>query len=160
VLRIALVAIVACAAAAGAIHVLVDYSGTIGRSYPDGRPVAIEGRPMGVAASPSTLDLTVKRANGTVTVTFDRGEWYVAGLERDLRGLDRIRVEGVVTVALDVKATDVTAPDALGRHRWDRMAVASETERSRLDAEWDAFRERASAIAPVPEAGIPRLTIG
>lgn len=129
---------------------------------PQGKGALVEGRPEGTGATSSALKLHVRVSpSQTKVVSFDRRDWYVAGLEQRLADADLafVRASGVVTVALEVDAEDVLVPEELGAYRWDRMPEASHAKRSELDREWDVIVDAYEAgAAPTKDAPLKLIS--
>lgn len=124
-------------------------SGCLVADVSDARTV--DGRPTSLGPTADALVVWVEAAGRVETVRFERAEWHAGGvkdaLERD--SPERLRVVGVVTAALDVRAQDVEVPAELARLRWDRMPEADRARRGELDAAWDKVVAEAGG-APVP----------
>lgn len=103
----------------------------------DPQPVRIAGDPDATIPTNVYLKTDVAGADGTTIVAFDRKDWYVAGLERELPRIDWLVVEGTPKIDREVVVADVEAPSDLAeRFRFDDM-MASKEQQASMDAEWD-----------------------
>lgn len=121
------------------------------------QPVTVSGDPDGTIPTNMYLKTDVQKGGGDFTiVAFDRKDWYVAGLEKELFRTDWLVVAGTQELDREVLVEDVAAPsDLAARFRYDDMA-ASKEQRARMDREWDdrlaaLAREKVDPVLP----GIP-----
>ena len=123
----------------------------------DPQPVRVAGDPDGTMPTNLYLKTDVQGSNGFVTVAFDRKDWYVAGLERGLRDVDWLVVEGKPKIDREVVVEGVDAPaDLAERYRFDEMQATPE-QRASMDREWDLRLEELREAKPdVGWLGWPR----
>lgn len=111
----------------------------------DPEPVRIAGDPDATIPTNAYLKTDVQGPDGTTIVAFDRKDWYVAGLERELFGVDWLVVGGTPKLDREVVVSDVETPaDLAERFRYEEMQ-ASQEQRATMDAEWDDRLEAITA---------------
>lgn len=111
----------------------------------DPKPVRVAGDPDATMPTNVYLKTDVAGAAGTTIVAFDRKDWYVAGLERELPRIDWLVVEGTPKIDREVVVADVEAPaDLAERFRYDEM-MASEEQQASMDSEWDVRLDELTA---------------
>lgn len=118
---------------------------------PEETVVDVSGRPLNTAPTNRYLKAFVNTDERHETVAFDRADWYVAGLEKELHQTRWISLTGTLRVTREVVVTDVGSPDDLeSRFRYSEMEV-DETRKAELDSEWDL---RLAEVAEQEEAGV------
>jgi len=107
--------------------------------------VRVAGKPDSTSPTNVYLKAHLTTPEGGVrTVAFDRADWYVAGLEKELGRTDFLVVEGRAKLNNEVVTEQVVAPEDLAaRYRYDDMA-ATEEQKASMDREWD---DRLAALA-------------
>lgn len=114
----------------------------------DPQPVRVAGDPDGTIPTNLYLKTDIQGPNGFVTVAFERKDWYVAGLERELETADWLAVAGKPKIDREVVVEDVESPaDLAKRYRFDDMKATKE-QRASMDAEWDARLEELRKAKP------------
>lgn len=121
--------------------------------------VEVAGKPDPGYRSNTALKIPVTAKDGKVTtVAFDRGEWYVAGLEREItsKGLRYVAVVGEEKATkVEVLVREFKAPaNYTERFRYDHLRdTHTETELLAMDREWDDLLAR-SSDAPGPAVDV------
>lgn len=151
---------------AAALLVLATLAGCIVKEAPaDG--VVVAGEVDGSSATQQYFKLYLKDDAGEVAIAnFDRRDWYVTGVEREVseRSLLSASVRGTERGILnEIVASRVLSPGELNEYLFENMerrAVAEgrEFDRVALDREWDA-RLAGAAQPPVAPTSLPTLPL-
>lgn len=122
----------------------------------DKEPREVMGPTRGYSATPTYLKVHVETNDSRlVMVDFDRREWHVSELARRLDGrqIQFLYAEGMPREIInEILVQQVLDPDDVGSLRFESMD-ASDEERLRLDAEYDALLARLGPDNYVPLDG-------